>query len=109
VSVNNRFLLIFLLLFLCPFFLVPHICQQFTKNQGVFSNPTSTSSPAKLRLAFKAAPFGLLVEKARGKTSKGATSGSILDVQIDSVDQRTALCIGSANEIDRFNDYLDRN
>jgi fructose-1,6-bisphosphatase len=108
------------------------VYQQFTKNQGtsysgdsffsrlidsltlyssffsgVFSNPTSKSSPAKLRLAFEAAPFGMLVEKAGGKTSDGVTGGSILDVQINSVDQRTALCIGSKNEVDRFNEYLE--
>ena len=87
--------------------LVPDIYQQFTKNQGVFANPTSDSSPAKLRLAFEAAPFGLLVEKAGGKTSDGVTGGSILDVEITAVDQRTALCIGSANEVDRFNEYLE--
>jgi sedoheptulose-bisphosphatase len=86
--------------------LVPDVYQQFTKEQGVFANPTSKSSPAKLRLAFEAAPFGLLVEKAGGKTSDGVTGGSILDVQINSVDQRTALCIGSANEVDRFNSML---
>ena len=86
--------------------LVPDIYQQFTKTQGVFSNPTSPSSPAQLRLAFEAAPFGLLVEKAGGKTSDGVTGGSILDVQIDGVDQRTALCIGSANEVDRFNEMV---
>ena len=73
----------------------------------VFANPTSDSSPAKLRLAFEAAPFGLLVEKAGGKTSDGVTGGSILDVEITAVDQRTALCIGSANEVDRFNEYLE--
>lgn len=89
--------------------LVPDIYQAFTKGMGVFSNPTSKSSPAKLRLAFEAAPFGLLVEKAGGKTSDGVTGGSILDVQIDSVDQRTALCIGSANEVDRFNEFLELN
>mmetsp|Transcript_15971 Transcript_15971/g.30142 ORF Transcript_15971/g.30142 Transcript_15971/m.30142 type:complete len:371 (-) Transcript_15971:205-1317(-) len=83
--------------------LVPDVYQQFTKGHGVFSNPTSKGSPAKLRLAFEAAPFGLLVEKAGGKTSDGVTGGSILDVQIIAVDQRTALCIGSANEVDRFN------
>merc|ERR1711990_485679 len=87
--------------------LVADIYQQFTKNQGVFANPTSDSSPAKLRLAFEAAPFGLLVEKAGGKTSDGVTGGSILDVEITAVDQRTALCIGSANEVDRFNEYLE--
>ena len=89
--------------------LVPDIYQQFTKGQGVFSNPTSKSSPAKLRLAFEAAPFGLLVEKAGGKTSDGVTGGSILDVQINGVDQRTALCIGSTKEVDRFNEFLELN
>lgn len=86
--------------------LVPDVYQQFTKGQGVFSNPTSESSPAKLRLAFEAAPFGLLVEKAGGKTSDGVTGGSILDVQINAVDQRTALCMGSADEVDRFNEMV---
>lgn len=86
--------------------LVPDIYQQFTKEQGVFVNPTSENSPAKLRLAFEAAPFGLLVEKAGGKTSDGVTGGSILDVQINSVDQRTALCIGSAHEVERFNEKV---
>merc|ERR1719333_146910 len=86
--------------------LVPDICQQFTKRQGVFANPTSESSPAKLRLAFEAAPFGLLVEKAGGKTSDGVTGGSVLDVRIEQVDQRTALCIGSSNEVDRFNEMI---
>merc|ERR1712151_21788 len=86
--------------------LVPDVYQQFTKQQGVFSNPTSESSPAKLRLAFEASPFGLLVEMAGGKTSDGVSGCSVLDVQINAVDQRTALCIGSANEVDRFNEMI---
>jgi sedoheptulose-bisphosphatase len=86
--------------------LVPDICQQFTKRQGVFSNPTSAKSPAKLRLAFEAAPFGLLVEKAGGKTSDGITGNSILDLEIKGIDQRTPLCIGSSKEVDRFNEVV---
>jgi len=86
--------------------LVPDICQQFTKKMGVFANPTSKSSPAKLRLAFEAAPFGLLVEKAGGKTSDGVSGGSVLDVKITGIDQRTPLCIGSSEEVDRFNTML---
>lgn len=86
--------------------LVPDVYQQFTKEQGILTNPTSPSSPAKLRLAFEAAPFALLVEKAGGKSSDGVTGGSILDVQINSVDQRTSFCIGSANEVDRFNEWV---
>lgn len=86
--------------------MVPDVYQQFTKCMGVFCNPTSEASPAKLRLAFEAAPFGLLVEKSGGLTSDGITGGSILDVPILSVDQRTPLCLGSANEVQRFNEYL---
>lgn len=86
--------------------LVPDVYQQFTKQQGVFANPTSPASPAKLRLAFEAAPFGLLVEKAGGATSDGVTGGSVLDVEITAVDQRTALCIGSSDEVDRFNNMI---
>lgn len=86
--------------------LVPDVCQQFTKQQGVFTNPTSQASPAKLRLAFEAAPFGRLVEMAGGKTSDGVTGKSVLDMKIEAVDQRTALAIGSANEVDRFNDTV---
>jgi sedoheptulose-bisphosphatase len=83
--------------------LVPDVYQQFTKKMGVFCNPTSEKSPAKLRLAFEAAPFGLLVEKSGGLTSDGITGCSILDVPITAVDQRTALCMGSAEEVKRFN------
>jgi sedoheptulose-bisphosphatase len=86
--------------------LVPDVYQQFTKNQGVFCNPTAPNSPAKLRLAFEAAPFGFLVEMAGGKTSDAVTGGSVLDVPITAVDQRTPLCIGSANEVDRFNELV---
>merc|ERR1712125_8794 len=86
--------------------LVPDLTQQFTKGMGIFVNPTSKASPAKLRLAFEAAPFGRLVEMAGGKTSDGVTGGSILDVEINAVDQRCALAIGSANEVDKFNEMV---
>merc|ERR1711869_61425 len=84
----------------------PDVDQQFTKQRGIFINPTSESSPAKLRLAFEAAPFGLLVEKAGGKTSDGVSGCSVLDVKINKVDQRCALCIGSSKEVDRFNQMV---
>lgn len=82
--------------------LVPDVYQQFTKHQGIYTNPTSERSPAKLRITYEAAPLGLLVEKAGGKTSDGCTGRSILDVPIESMDQRTALCLGSATEVDRY-------
>lgn len=86
--------------------LVPDVYQCFTKEMGVFANPTSQASPAKLRVAFEVAPFALLVEKAGGKTSDGVTGKSCLDIQITSVDQRTSACLGSADEVDRFNSMV---
>jgi sedoheptulose-bisphosphatase len=83
--------------------LVPDMYRQFTKEQGIFANPTTPKAPAKVRIAFEAAPFALLVEKAGGKTSDGVTGGSILDVVIEKIDQRTPLCMGSAVEVERFN------
>ena len=68
--------------------------------------PGGETAPAKLRLAFEAAPFSLLVEQAGGKSSDAVTGGSILDVRIDGIDQRTSLAIGSAEEVDRFNDLV---
>lgn len=87
--------------------LVPDICQQFSKGQGVLTNPPGgPTAPAKLRLAFEAAPFSLLVERAGGKSSDAVHGGSILDVKIEGIDQRTSLAIGSAEEVDRFNDFV---
>ena len=52
------------------------------------------------------APYGLLVEKAGGKTSDGVTGKSVLDIKIETVDQRTAACMGSSSEVDRFNSMV---
>jgi len=35
---------------------VPDVYQFFTKEMGVFSNPTTAKSPAKLRVAFEVGP-----------------------------------------------------
>lgn len=71
--------------------LVPDVYQCFTKEMGVFANPTSKASPAKLRVAFEVAPFAMLVEKAGGKTSDATTGGSCLDIKITAVDQVSQL------------------
>jgi sedoheptulose-bisphosphatase len=47
-----------------------------------------------------------LVEKAGGLTSDGVSGGSVLDVPITGIDQRTALCLGSADEVRRFNSMV---
>lgn len=86
--------------------LVPDISQQFTKGMGIFSYPASKNSPAKLRLALEAAPLGLLVENAGGKSSNAIDGGSILDVKITGIDQHTGVAMGSAREVERFNEMV---
>ena len=80
------------------------------KRQGLFTNPTCKAAPAKLRLAFEAAPVALLIESAGGIADDGtggSTSTYILDVEITAVDQRTGLCCGSAEEVRRYNSFFD--
>eukprot|EP01068_Selenidium_serpulae_P016761 Selendium_serpulae@DN6319_c0_g1_i2.p1 len=79
--------------------LVPDVYQMFVKNQGIFCNPISEKAPPKLRLLYECAPLALLLELAGGKASDGARP--VLDIPVTSMDQRTALIAGTAEEVDR--------
>ncbi|KAH7548193.1 hypothetical protein JRO89_XS14G0081700 [Xanthoceras sorbifolium] len=84
--------------------MVPDVNQIIVKEKGVFTNVTSPSSKAKLRLLFEVAPLGFLIEKAGGYSSDGHIS--ILDKVITSLDERTQVAYGSKNEIIRFEETL---
>jgi len=86
--------------------MVPDVFQIIVKEKGVFSNVTSPSTKAKLRILFEVAPLGLLVEKAGGYSSADGQQMSSLDVPIKEYDQRTQVCYGSLNEVRRFEEYL---
>jgi sedoheptulose-bisphosphatase len=84
--------------------MVPDIHQILVKGFGIFSYPGTPSNPPKLRLIYECAPFAFLVENAGGASTNFATS--ILDEKVDHLDQRTAICIGSVNEVARCQKYL---
>jgi sedoheptulose-bisphosphatase len=84
--------------------MVPDVNQIIVKEKGIFSNVTSPSTKAKLRLAFEVAPLGLLIENAGGYSSNGEKS--VLDIPIGGIDDRTQCAYGSKNEIIRFEEYL---
>ncbi len=65
---------------------------------GVFINPTSHAAPAKLRLLYECAPLAFIVETAGGLSSNGKSS--ILEQKIESLDARTAICLGSVDEVE---------
>jgi len=80
--------------------LVPDVYQIFIRGNGVFSNPSSEAAPAKLRFLYEVAPVAFLIEKAGGKSSDG--KHSILDIEVESYVMRNALCIGSSEEVARY-------
>ncbi|KAL4451455.1 hypothetical protein ABPG75_007117 [Micractinium tetrahymenae] len=86
--------------------MVPDVFQIIVKEKGVFTNVTSPSTKAKLRLLFEVAPLALLVEKAGGASSCDGLCVSGLDVEVTQHDQRTQICYGSVGEVRRFEEYM---
>lgn len=80
--------------------MVPDVTQMLVKGHGVFASPASTAAPAKLRLLYEVAPMAFLIESAGGRSSDGA--GSVLLRVVRACDERTAVCLGSAEEVARF-------
>lgn len=88
--------------------MVADIHHIFAKGQGVFCNvgggPSSKYPNGKLRHAFECGPFAFLMEEAGGTATSGTEN--ILDIAIESVDQRTQIIIGSKNEVERVASVL---
>jgi fructose-1,6-bisphosphatase I len=68
---------------------------------GVFMYPPTQKAPeGKLRLMYESNPMAMLIEQAGGKAL--ATPGKrILDIAPTVIHQRTPICLGSPDEVDR--------
>eukprot|EP01135_Chromosphaera_perkinsii_P002933 Nk52_evm44s230 gene=Nk52_evmTU44s230 len=84
--------------------MVPDINHIFAKGKGVFASPASDNAPAKLRLLYEVAPIAFMVEVANGASSDG--EGTILDKVVTQCDVRTPVCLGSKQEVARFEEHL---
>ncbi len=72
---------------------------------GIFLYPADKKSPkGKLRLMYEANPLGLIVEKAGGYASNG--DDRILDIEPESIHQRTPLIIGSYDDVKEAEAFL---
>ena len=75
---------------------------------GVFYYPADTKDPkkpyGKLRLTYEAAPLAFLAEQAGGYASDGR--GSILDIQPESLHQRTPLFIGNRPLVRKAEEFI---
>lgn len=61
----------------------------------------SKSHPAKLRYLYEVAPMAYLVHKAGGSSTDGTQS--IMDIVVVDYSQKSSICVGSQEEIDRIN------
>ena len=72
---------------------------------GIFAYPADKKSPGgKLRLLYEANPFAFLFEAAGGKASTGKER--ILDVAPTKLHQRVPLILGSARDVDAFEQFM---
>lgn len=75
---------------------------------GVFLYPPTQSNPeGKLRLLYEANPIAFLAEQAGGKALDG--SRRVLEIEPESIHQRTPLVVGSRIELADFERSVVRN
>jgi fructose-1,6-bisphosphatase I len=68
---------------------------------GVFMYPPTQKAPeGKLRLMYEGNPMAMLIEQAGGK-AMAAPDQRVLDVTPRDIHQRTPVCLGSPDEVDR--------
>lgn len=77
---------------------------------GIFYYPADHKDPSKphgkLRLTYEAAPLAFIMEQAGGYASDGLQN--ILDIQPQSLHQRTPLFVGNQNLVKKAEEYLKK-
>lgn len=83
---------------------VPDINQVLIKSGGIFSYPALKNNPkGKLRLLFELQPMAFIMEQAGGMATNGQEE--ILDMKVESLDQRCPIYIGSRFEVDKAKEF----
>ena len=74
---------------------------------GFYFYPADRSySRGKLRLLYECAPLAFIIEQAGGAASTG--TGRVLDIEADSIHQQSPLVIGSAEDVARYEEQIDK-
>lgn len=87
--------------------MVPDVVGMLIKGNGIFASPVSEKARAKLRLVFEVAPIALIVTLAGGLALVPSpptdppqqTPRSILDVPIETINDRIGIICGSTNNV----------
>ncbi|KAI8462704.1 MAG: hypothetical protein J3K34DRAFT_389420 [Monoraphidium minutum] len=77
--------------------MVPDVHHILAKGGGVFCNPASAKSPAKLRLLYECAPLAFVIEAAGGASFCGR--GSVLDLVINDTGAKTTIAVGTREDV----------
>ena len=74
---------------------------------GIFFYPADPEHPTgKLRLLYECAPLGMVIENAGGRASDGQRR--ILDIETQEIHQRTAIAIGSAEDVALYERFFEQ-
>jgi fructose-1,6-bisphosphatase I len=84
---------------------VPDINQVLIKGGGIFTYPALKKSPkGKLRLLFELQPMAFIIAEAGGIATDG--DREILDLQVQDLEQRAPVYIGSRFEVEKAREFL---
>lgn len=87
--------------------MVPDVTQLLVKGYGIFMSPVSANAKAKLRLIYEALPMACLIECAGGASWDCIHGhGSLLERVVGECEERTAVCVGSSEEVKRFKSFM---
>lgn len=86
--------------------MVPDVYHILAKSMGIFTNVSSPSAKAKLRLLYEVAPIGLIIELAGGVALFESEDMSVLDIVITHCDHRVGVCFGGTIEVDKYKEIM---
>lgn len=86
--------------------MVPDVYHILAKSKGIFTNVSSPSAKAKLRLLYEVAPIGLIIELAGGEALFEEEDKSVLDIVINNCDHRVGVCFGGTAEVAKFKEIM---
>jgi sedoheptulose-bisphosphatase len=88
--------------------LVPDIVHALVKGHGVYVNPVTGASKAKLRRLYELFPIAMIVECAGGSAVDPSTGLDILQTPLGDCDERAGLVCGTKEEVDLVKEKLLR-
>lgn len=86
--------------------MVPDVYHILSKSKGIFTNVSSPTSKAKLRLLYEVAPMAMIIETAGGIATDDKEDRSVLDITIEHTDQRTGVCFGGSEEVKKYKEIM---